>query len=314
MASYYFNFDRYFFPRILWEFREERPLNIAVLDKTVPKEDYREHLGLFWLLTHEKIATPDYNLYELEEDYYGYDPYESKGDTEMELLPNLDMIYIADTYGVYTDDLRELPEGERSELLYGALELKELDQLLLAKEEHTTLIAEFNTFASPTSGIARKGAEKTFHLDWSGWIGRYFPDLNSSEVPPWLIRNYEAQTGEKWRFKEGGLAFVHESDRVIVFDREGYEEKVTFQWTDLGKRHYPNGKNTEYRYWFDIVVPEKDTTIEAVYELSLRESEKEILQKEGIPLTFPAVIHHPQHHTYYFAGDYADTVKVGFEK
>jgi hypothetical protein len=306
-----------FLPRILWEFRAERPLNIAVIDKTVPKENYREHRGLFWLLTHEKIVKPDHTLYELEEDYYGYDPYEAKGDTKMDLLPDLDMIYIADTYGVYTDDLRELPEGERSEMIYGSLALSELDRLLHAKQEHTTLIAEFNTFASPTIGTARAGLENTFHVEWTGWIGRYFPDLNTKnpEVPPWLVRNYEAQTGQKWNFQEDGLAFVNEeTDRVIVLDRQGEDEHITFELTEVGKRHYPHTKKTHYSYWFDIVIPDEELIIEAEYNLHLQEAEKDILQKAGIPLIFPAVMNHPNSNSYYFAGDYADVLSIGFEK
>lgn len=43
-------------PIALWYLDDEKPLNVAILDKTVPNETYREHLGVNWFLNHYKYT------------------------------------------------------------------------------------------------------------------------------------------------------------------------------------------------------------------------------------------------------------------
>ena len=93
-------------PYFLWLLKEETPLTIVILDKTVPETDYREHSGLTWLLNHWKIVDPkDNSPYQLT-DYAGWHP-EKDGDNKIEKLDlskeDPDVIYIADTYGVYPE-------------------------------------------------------------------------------------------------------------------------------------------------------------------------------------------------------------------
>ncbi len=51
------------------------------------------------------------------------------------------------------------------------------------------MIAEFNTFGSPTSKQARKEMSDMLGVDWTGWIGRYYLDLSQgSEIPNWAVK------------------------------------------------------------------------------------------------------------------------------
>ncbi|OEH94296.1 hypothetical protein [Bacillus solimangrovi] len=296
----------YFYPFLSWYFMNEKPLSISVIDKTVPRNDYREHRGFFWVLNHMKVRKHTEEKYEIDKDYYGYDPETYKGDEVFEIPDDVDLIYVADTYGVYEEDLRENIFGERSKLLYGELTIYEWNRVMANKTKENTLIVEFNTFASPTRPEVRKIVEQNLGITWTGWMGRYFPELDDSEVPVWLKENWEAQTGDVWDLKGEGIAFVNEIDRVIVIESDDLFDEVRFLWKEIGLTKYPYVSNSKYRYWFDIIMPSEDMIVEATYELQLSEQAKNLLKKEGIPLTIPAILHNPNEKMYYFSGDYSD--------
>ncbi|WP_143565200.1 MULTISPECIES: hypothetical protein [unclassified Sporosarcina] len=292
-------------PRIYWTLKEEKIMDIAVIDKSVAKKDYREHNGLFHILNGKKIIRPDGELYDLGLDYYGFDPYDQVA-MEPFIARPLDMIYVADTYGVFSDDLKNKPDGSRSELLYGGMELLEWNELMASKDENTTLIAEFNSFASPTSGEMSMIMQKNLGITWTGWIGRYFTDLANEEIPQWLVEGYREQMNSEWLFAGAGLAFVHTSGKVIVLDGQENKSAAHFELTKDGKEKFPKVNSSDYLYWFDVVEPFEQTNILATYEFDLTEKGRSVLLEAGIPETFPAVLHQRQENTYYFAGDYAD--------
>ena len=304
----------FFSPRIFWQLKPDMPIDLAVIDKTVPSTDYREHLGLFWVLTNEKVTKPNGDYYAVEEDYFGYSPKSGEAMNAYNINRELDFIYIADTYGVYTDDIRKGDGTDRSQKIYGGMEEKEWEAILRSKGEHTTLIAEYNSFATPTEEGPRSLMEETLGVEWSGWSGRYFEDLTSEEVPSWLIANYEKQQRRKWPFEGAGLAFVHHTDQVIVLGEEDVEEKVLFTLTDSGKKKFPKASSSDYPYWFDILTVQDDADVYAEYSLHLSKGGKEELEDAGIPTSFPAVIHQPKNRTYYFAGDYADYTRDNLMK
>lgn len=300
-------------PRIAWHFKEGTELEVLIIDKTVPSTTYREHNGLLWFLTNEKIVKSNGELYDIGIDYYGYDPYEEQAMAPYQADGYKDVIYIADTYGVYSDDLEDFSEGERSEKIYGGMEILEWNEIMRSKGPDTTLIAEYNSFATPTDEATRKIMEGNLSIEWTGWIGRYFTDFTNTEVPPWLIRNYEAQYNKEWAFKNGGLAFVHTSDQVVVIDEKELTQLVKFKLTEEGQQQLPHVNNSDYHYWFDIVTPQNSTVL-AQYHLGLSaEGEKE-LEKYGIPTTFPAVTYNKTHSTYYFSGDFADYTKDNLQR
>ncbi|MDV6378302.1 hypothetical protein ORD22_08585 [Sporosarcina sp. GW1-11] len=292
-------------PRIYWSVKDEKVLDIAVIDKTVAKKDYREHKGFFHILDSKKIVRPDGEFYDLGYNYYGFDPYD-----QVEMEPyrarKVDLIYVADTYGVFSDDLKKIPDGERSELIYGGMGLLEWNELMASRDQNTTLIAEFNSFASPTSDEISSIMQKNLGVNWSGWIGRHFPDLSNDEIPHWLIEGYQQQTGEDWLFVGPGLAFVHTTGQVAVLDGKESKRPPRFQLTSVGEEKFPKVKSSSYTYWFDVIEPVGNTEVLATYAFDLTEKSRSVLQELGIPEKFPAVLYQENKQTYYFAGDYAD--------
>lgn len=293
----------------LWMVKKTWPYDVFVLDKTVPDHTYREHAGLFWILNHEKITHSDGSRYDETADYYGYHPAERKGD---ETIPPLhhkpDMVYITDTYGVYKQDLA--PEGneqgERSGLVYGGMKAEEWRAVEQMRKEGAVVLAEFNTFASPTPLAVRKQMEHEFGITWTGWIGRYFLELESEEVPVWVRSNYEKQTGNKYAFHGPGLVFTSEVDEVVVLDQTMFSDQVWFRLTADGKGFFSDVKEAPYQYWFDIVQPADRTEVLAQYGVQVNAKGRAALDDYRIPESFPAVVRRSDAHTYYFAGDYAD--------
>lgn len=301
-------------PRIYWQFKEGTQLDVLIIDKTVANKEYREHQGLFWFLTNEKIKKSTGELYERDMDYYGYDIYAGKPMESYKYTADKDLIYVADTYGVFSGDLESFSKGDRSQLLYGGMELAEWQEIMKTKSDTNILITEFNSFASPTSEAVRKVMERSLYVEWSDWIGRYFLDLNSDEVPPWLKQNYEQQYNKEWSFKKGGLVFVHSSDQVVIIDESQLNSRVQFQMTAEGKDRFKGIGNTDYSYWFDIITPMDGAIALAEYEIDVSEVAKNELTKNGIPTVFPAITYHEGENIYYFSGDYADNSKDSLMK
>ena len=300
-------------PILIWTFQESSSKSVFIIDKTVPDDSYREHKGLTWILNYEKWVKEDGSAYDPEENYTGFHPgteknYETKDFPES--LVGTDLIYLADSYGVYEEDFYgSQSDGDRSKIIYGGMQEEEISKISEAVQEGSTFIAEFNAFGSPTENQARQNLYSILNLEWSGWVGRYFEDLSEDgEVPAWAIRNYEKQTGDEWGFKEAGLILVNEDDSIVVIGEEDIgNDKVQFSFNDEGRKLLKDNlvqDSISYHYWFDIVEPSSSEEVIADYTLDLSENAEKKLDKEGIPLTFPAVIHH--NNTYYFAGDYAD--------
>jgi hypothetical protein len=294
------------YPFLMWYLLDEKRLQISVVDKTVPKNDYREHLGLFWVLEHNKVRKDQQAKYELAKDYYGYNPETYEADTVLEIPETVDLLYVADTYGVYKADLQDNILGERSPLIYGGLTIFEWNRIMDKKTSDTTLIVEFNSLASPTDISTRRVVEQNLGIQWSGWIGRYFPDLADEDVPVWVKKNWEAQTGETWDLTGEGLVFADEADQVIILEEKDFAGQVDFKWSKEAAGTYEHVKDSAYGYWFDIIIPSEKVSVEANYELNISEQAKKLLAKNGIPLKYPAILHNKNEKTYYFAGDFAD--------
>ncbi|MCA1065117.1 hypothetical protein QTG56_08635 [Rossellomorea sp. AcN35-11] len=301
-------------PFWLWQIKKEQKLDLLIIDKTVPDTTYREHKGLMWLLNQQKYVQTSGDPYDLKEDYIGFVP---KKDQTFDIrnIPSstdrYDAVYIADTYGVYEEEFHnQNVSGKRSSKLYGGLTDQDIDTLKdMAMNDGKTLIAEFNSMAQPTEAETRKKFYSLFNLEWSGWIGRYFPDLNSGEVPQWVRDNYEKQYETPYQFTGKGYVLVDEQDQLVILDEDDIGEKgVVFSTTKPGEDLFGEAINVPYSYWFDIVEAINPDEVLAKYTLSLTKSGKDTLKALNLPVTFPAVIHgaNRQYDTYYFSGDYAD--------
>jgi len=267
-------------PWILWLTRPERTLDIVVVDKTVPYRNRIEHRSLFWLLRHLKIRRPEGGPYVTDRDYLGAFPGPTPGDppehtTELTAAraARADLVYLADTYGVYHDDLLSgepmKAALERSPRIYGGCDPAEAEAAAAAVRAGKTLIAEFNTLGSPTGEQARAVLESTLGVHWTRWIGRFFAHLDdTSEVPQWMRRDYEREWKKPWTFTGPGYVLMQDDAHCEVLRSNQEVEPIglTLHKDDAAGALLAGARNEiSYPYWFDVVGVSPGTTMLASF-------------------------------------------------
>lgn len=317
-------------PWAIFHLRPTRSLHIVMLDKTVPYDTYVEHSGIFWLLDQLKIVKPSGERYDRRTDYIGATPGAQPGDPPArtvdltdEAVRTADLLYLVDTYGVYTDDLLSGVEKkaalERSETIYGGLTAAEARVVETAQSRGTRIVAEFNTMASPTGAEARETLERVVGVRWTHWIGRYFPLLQDrDEVPQWLRDLCQREMNRPWAFAGPGYALVQEDTRceILLVGTDSPAIGLTIE-PEPGARKYFLEKAvsaTPYTFWFDLVIPDPGTEVLASYEWQLRGPGNDKLRRLGLPRRFPAVTRRTPAEggtVYYFAGDFGDSTVLG---
>ncbi len=311
-------------PWVCYARRPASRLDLCVLDKTVPFRNWYEHRSLYWLLRHLNVVKADGTNYSLERDYLGAfppsvagDPPESTRDLRADDVVGARLIYLADTYGVYRDDLKskERMEAalERSPKVYGGLTAEEARAAVGALDSGTTLVAEFNTMGSPTGEAARMTLEAALGVRWTRWIGRYFARLEDvREVPQWMRDDYEREWATPWRFRGPGYVLMQDDAHCEVL-RVGFEVEtigLTIERERPIDAHLDRAADgVPYPYWFDVVEEQQDAKRLASFSWHLKDAGRERLAVRGLPERFPAVTRRAPPRggaAWYFAGDFAD--------
>ncbi len=222
------------------------------------------------------------------------------------------MLYLADAYGVYTGDYEV--EGEASldysQLIYGGMTPGEVGLIedFVAGGGH--LVAEFNTFASPTGAGTRGRLENLLGARWSGWTGRYFHNLaDEREVPAWASRAWRQHYGEDWNFRGAGYLFVHEDTRLFVL-RESIDVSrpgLTIEIDQEAPLTAGALSGMRFNYWFDVIVPAPGTEVLASFRIHADHSGRAILERFEVPAEFPALVMASESPLrIYMAGDFSD--------
>jgi hypothetical protein len=314
----------FFVPWACYLGRPARRLELCVLDKTVPFRNWFEHRSLYWLLLHLNVVKADGTHYQLERDYIGAyppavpgDPPERTRDLALDDVAKARLIYLADTYGVYREDLKskERMEAalERSPKIYGGLTPEEARAAVSALDAGKTLVTEFNTLGSPTGEDARTTLESALGVHWTHWIGRYFARLEDErEVPQWMRNDYEREWKKPWRFEGPGYVLVQDDVHCEVL-RVGFEADAIGLTIERERPIDPRldraADGIPYPYWFDVVEDRPETKRLARFTWHLKDAGRERLKARGLAERFPAVTCRlPQRGgaAWYFAGDFAD--------
>ena len=308
----------------VWFFLPAKNMAILVIDKTVPDLTYQEHAGLFWTLDHLKYQNKSGDLYELDQDYLGFFPNgksdfgtakDLSGKTEEEIrryAQEADLIYFADTYGVYEGDFSDNREVQITKKIYGGLDYFDVQLARFAKEEGKVLVAEYNTMASPTPRVIRTEIENLMGIKWTGWIGRYFDELDTlanTTIPKWMIRQYLRQH-QTWDIQGPGLIFIKESGEIEAFlHGADYQNKIPLIRTQkINKHGFSLPEVVPYPDWFDVVMIERDYQVISYYDIDPSSEGLQRLRSMGLPRFFPAAVVRTiqEGSQYYFAGDFSD--------
>jgi hypothetical protein len=309
-----------------WVFTPKKKLVVAIVDKTVLTSEGQEHISLHWILNHKRFTKTSEKPYTIDRDYFGFFPlkdeqFEIRGLERFsssqlkQLSGDADMVYFTDTYGIYNNEWYKKGDiNARSGMLYGGLSNKDIELLRLMKERHKLILTEFNTIGSPTNRENRKQFENLFGIQWTGWTGRYFDNLDievNTEIPQWLVDNYKKSHNDQWPFTRSGVAFVNDNNEVVILE-EGRHLKIALPFiisNNEAQQSLGLTPEMKYPFWFDVMRP--DTTINKVrasFKISVNEKGGAELNKYNIPSVFPAVTSHTgkDYDFYYFSGDFSD--------
>ncbi len=313
---------------VTWFLLPTRDINMLVVDKTVPEPDYREHRAIFWVAKHLRFTDSEGEFFRKDRDYLGYHPHGEKKETlKANDLRGIELLYLADTYGIYdyeeglVEYEERLPfEHQDIDLIYGGFDRQEVTAITdYASEGDRILIGEHNIFGYPTylEPEAAAGLQELFAVNYEGWLARYYADLN--ETAYWIKELYTRIYGRKWDLQGAGMVFVREdvtglgwyTDLVII-------EQVQFNapWpvvTSTDHRLLDGAASqVPYLYWVEVLnvnIDDEHTEVLAYYELPVKEDFRAALRERGLPDRFPAMIRYAppgKAERIYFAGDFAD--------
>jgi len=322
-----------FISRYMWSQKEEKPLNILIVDKTVIDKSAQEHKPLFWILDNQKYIKKNATLYDINTDYYGFFPdgqggfkikdFSTLSDSAVNVLSTrYDMAYYTDLYGVYSGEWYErysnieksgagVASLEPSEMIYGGMSMAEFYMLKQLRSSGKLVITEFNVIGTPTPTAVSREFEREFKMSWLGWVGRFYSSLDTNsnkELPIWLKKNYIKQNGGRWPFKRSGIVFVRADEKIVILeDKTHLKRNVPIIETAKNYRsRYGLPKTMKYHYWFDIIAASDSLDVISTYTLKVNEDGKKVLDENFIPNSFPAVVKDRKGLFYYFAGDFSD--------
>lgn len=311
---------------LVWFFTPKTPLNWLVMDKTVVTDEVPEHRSLHWVLNHHRYTDTAGNTFSPEKDYLGFFPLKQPtfvthdlkafpDDAIIQLGQSLDALYYTDTYGIYSNEWYGTGSMmEHSGLVYGGLIMEDATLINeVYKHPEKLLLLEFNLLASPTEGGPRRSVEKTVGMEFSGWTGRIFPELDSSlsnaDLPRWVVRMYKQQHEGRYPFKGKGLVMVHEDGRldILRLEEDLGGEYPLIRTGDALQQEFSLPAQQTYVFWFDIMRAKDSTKTLATYHLQPTKTGDSILKHNGIPAQFPAIMQLGNRpNAWYFCGDWAD--------
>ena len=311
-----------FFNLIRWTFQEKKPLDVLILDKTVPTLDRLNHKSLSWIINNERFVKKEKkSSYSYKKDYYGFAPtrpLKDRGNTtneyhlsEMIDLPEkTDAIYFADTYGVFFNDWYVgVNKSRRSRKIYGGM--NNTDYLLVneMKNRNKLIILEYNTLDFPTPEFESYRTQEKLGIKISGWSGKYFEklDTTSKNFPVWMTSMYRKEYSQPWTFTKPGLVLL--SDKHIVVLEEGTHLKNALPYIVTGEDNcskYGVPASVAFDKWFDIIDP-LDGNVISKFELSTTALGDTLLAARMLKNSFPAVTQDTvTGRVFYFSGDFAN--------
>jgi hypothetical protein len=308
---------------IRWTFQSKKPMNIILVDKTVPTIERLHHKSFSWILTNERFVKKEKKTsYSYKKDYYGFYPQrplrEHKWDRNdyrltdlINLADNNDAIYFADTYGVFFNDwYRGINKSRKSRKLYGGLNNNDFLLIKEMKDRNKLIIMEYNSFDYPTAAFESVRTQEKLGITFSGWTGKYFSTLDTTgpDFPIWMTAMYRKEHKKPWTFKKPGIVILREKNILVL-------EVGTHLTTAMPQiitspeyaEKYGVAESVAFDRWFDIIDPLENTVI-SKYKIATTPVGDTLLAVSNLLSEFPAVTQESVTKTvFYFSGDFASS-------
>jgi hypothetical protein len=306
---------------IRWSAQAKKPLDIIIVDKTVPTLEREHHKPFTWILTNERfVKKENSNSYSYTKDYYGFYPQrplrDKKWDRNEYRLSDLismaeknDAIYFTDTYGVFFNDwFRGINKSRKSRKIYGGLNNNDFLLIKEMKDRNKLIIMEYNSFDYPTSQFDAVRTQEKLGISFSGWTGKYFSSLDTTtkDFPVWMTAMYRKEYKKGWRFTKPGIVILKEKDIVVLEEGKQLKNPLPQIITDpTSIEKYGVVPSVAFDQWFDIIDPLQNKVI-SKFKLETTPVGDTLLVNNGLVNEFPAVVQDPgSQRTYYFSGDFA---------
>jgi hypothetical protein len=306
---------------IRWSFQSKKPLDIIIVDKTVPTLEREHHKPFTWILTNERFVKKENRAsYSYTKDYFGFFPQRplrdkkwDRNDYRLADIINLanknDAIYFTDTYGVFFNDwFRGINKSRKSRKIYGGLNNTDFLLLKEMKDRNKLIIMEYNSFDYPTAEFESFRTQEKLGITFSGWTGKYFSSLDTTikDFPIWMTTMYRKEYKKPWKFTKAGIVILKEKDIVVLEEGIHLKNSLPQIITDESSaKKYGVLSKVAFDQWFDIIDPLQNKVI-SKFKIETTPEGDTLLSSNGLMSEFPAVIQEPvAQRIYYFSGDFA---------
>ena len=306
---------------IRWGVQTKKPLDIIIVDKTVPTLEREHHKSFSWILTNERfVKKENSSSYSYTKDYYGFFPQrplrDHKWDRNEYRLSDLisladknDAVYFTDTYGVFFNDwYRGINKSRKSRKIYGGLNNNDFLLLKEMKDRNKLIIMEYNSFDYPTAEFDAIRTQEKLGITFSGWTGKHFSslDTSSTDFPVWMTAMYKKEYRQPWKFTKAGIVIIKEKDIVVLEEGTHLKSALPQIITDAeSSKKYGVLQSVAFDQWFDIIDPLQNKVI-SKFKIDATAIGDTLLSSNGLQNEFPAVIQEPvAQRIYYFSGDFA---------
>ena len=303
-----------------WSFKAKKPMDIILINKTVPTLEREKHKSFNWILLNSRfVKKQNKKSYSYKTDYYGFYPLrplkeKQWGRNEYRLVELIDLaeqndaIYFADTYGVFFNDWYQgISRNRRSRQLFGGLNNNDYLLLKEMQDRDKLIIMEYNSFDYPTAEFESVRAQERLGVAFSGWTGKYFSSLDTmqADFPIWMTAMYRRQYGAPWNFNKSGVVILNERDIIVLEEGTHLIDPLPRIITDeANSSKYNVISSVAFDQWFDIVEPVNGEVI-SHFKLETTTDGDALLFNHFIYNEFPAVVKSFEgSHTYYFSGDF----------
>ena len=262
---------------IRWSIQQKKPLDIIIVDKTVPTLDREHHKPFTWILTNDRFVKKESKTsYSFRKDYYGFFPQRplrdkkwDRNDYHLADIINLanksDALYFTDTYGVFFNDwFRGINKSRKSRKIYGGLNNTDFLLLKEMKDRNKLIILEYNSFEYPTAEFESVRTQEKLGISFSGWTGKYFNSLDTTttDFPIWMTAMYRKEYRKPWKFKKPGIVILKEKDIVVLEEGRQLKHSMPQIITDAASSlKYEVVPSVAFDQWFDIIDPLQNKVI-----------------------------------------------------
>ena len=306
---------------IRWSAQPKKPLDIIIVDKTVPTLEREHHKSFNWILTNKRFVKKESKTsYSYKKDYFGFFPQRPLRDHKWDrndyrltdlisLADKNDAIYFADTYGVFFNDwYRGINKSRKSRKIYGGLNNNDFLLLKEMKDRNKLIIMEYNSFDYPTAQFESVRTQEKLGITFSGWTGKYFSSLDTTikDFPVWMTAMYRKEYKMPWKFTKPGVVILKEKDIVVLEEGKQLKNSLPQIITDeASSKKYGVVPSVAFDQWFDIIDPLQNNVI-SKFKLDTTPLGDSLLVNNALQSEFPAVVQDPvTQRTYYFSGDFA---------